>query len=387
MVELTAETVAQQSLAEEVEAINAYSARLGTISSTSLSGIVRYNLSEERIHAKSLRDWLQTIDKDYAWSIFGGSKKAQLDTILGVFSPAILSNVNDVTIAQDSLREEIRAAEAYGFRISQLTKNYLSIKIDLQTIFFNNQNDELEHAYSLLKWLSNNNERWRVIVAEHFKSLSLVSKLEVCQLGVIKHELNSFMPSFQEEWAPWWGPKPVSRSGSKTSRTSRGGPSGGREKTSYIKGLQATNLSVNMEPLQRWFSNTDTIQTMWRKVKTKKQVWDPNAYDPTFHRKGAIVTIDEEMMIPPPQFVRKWGRRVVLERPSGTYRIDAGATGKKGYSGNYLVTLWVSPRMTTAGQTYNLREQEYAMLYKKDMTIEECERKTDELIHVIQGLW
>ena len=377
-------TMAEQSLAEEAEAINAYTARLSMAVNVPLRGIIKANLIEESEHAGSFNRWIFSFtDKDT--SIRSNLRENAAVILDRTNTPLTMAFNSDVVIAQDALREEERACRGYQFKLDNIHQSahggaelYTLIRDDVLP-------DELKHAFNLFNWLRIYNPRWHEFI-EH-SDLAHMTRFRVSDLKMLDKQLNSFMPSFQEEWAPWWGPKPVSGSSTKTSRTSRGGPSGGREKTSYIKGLQATNLSINMEPLQRWFSNTDTIQTQWRKVRVKKQVWDPAAYDPTFHRQGAIVTVDEEMMVPPPQFVRRWGRRIVLERPSGIYRIDAGSTGKKGYAGNYLVTLWIAPRMTTAGQTYNLREQEYAMLYKKDMTIEECERKTDELIRIIQGLW
>ena len=193
-----------------------------------------------------------------------------------------------------------------------------------------------------------------------------------------------FYPA-QGEWTPWSGERQGSASGLKTTRTSPGP----KESTHYAEDVLLplqTGLGVDLYPLRKFFSDTDR-QPGWRKVEKHIEKWDPEAWDQTWNKKGALVTEVEKFSVPPHEFVERWNRSLTITRKSeANYRILAQSTARPNGSGAFRMMLFASPKITTGGILHLLREEPFAMMYKKDMTLYEAERKVEKLTDILYSL-
>lgn len=375
--ELTPEVMAQQSLVEEAEAINAYNARLSVVVHAALRDIILHNIIEEKKHAADLSYWCQQHIPGFSANKYDYLMK---DSLSGQFRHAgSLSTavIGDVTIAQDSLREEIRAVEAYEFRSNNLSKT--DGITPLHVIFRNNMGDENEHAYNLLIWLMENNLRWgnSPLSSEYIIPNSLTAP----QVKMVKYELNSFMP--KSDWAPWQGPDPYAVGGKIRSTRTSPGASTPREKINIIEGNLPSGF--DRSKINKVLAKSDSFPADSYTVTKEYTVWDKDAFDPFWKTQGSVVTKKEQFRVKHIPFEPKVQKNVKASTYNGRFEINARTAATSFVDGPMSVSIFCSPVLSVGGEDYHPRLEQVGAFYKKNVTINEFHNILDDMKDALEG--
>ena len=366
---LSNKTMAEQSLADEMEAINAYTSRQQVVGDPFLQKIIANNLWEEREHAGILNSWLYEFWGEDTGFV-SNSREGLASMIASPPTPFTADYNKDVTIAQDSLREEARAVQAYSIRGSRVNMSESGGELLYDKLVRDLLLDELKHAHALFTWLSRVNPKWSNFGKEtgliHATSFS---EADIYALEPLLIDDESFMPK-QSDWAPWQGPNPyITGSRIRSTRTS---PGVERYKEPTINVLRGNlPLSFDKTLINKVLMQSDNFPRPSRKVVKDVTYWDPDAADPLWHTQGAVLTRQEVFYAPYKPFEPEITKTLSLALPDVKFEITGQTAADYKHDGPMSVVIRGSSVTRTYGQEYWAQMADMAEYYKKSVTIRE----------------